>query len=331
MSNFKQQLEQRKVNRSSRTKPLSIDTCTAENLTFGATIKSKNIKLFINIIKTMCFSSDTEIQLSDAGFKYVVEDSKSFQVIAYIKKDFFSDYFIRIPKQLDLLAFGVNLTSFTNLLNAYLDDELSSMNISYYHSENSLLFIINQTDSGQPISDVTKQNLIENQNGEELAGEISTEYFLRTMHSVDPIDFNINSPQFLNSIIIDAVDLHENLEDFSLPIDELEIKITPQKMILRTVGVLQLKTMVKFECTNEAFSKFECFEPSKFRYKFDFFKTMMQGLVVSSKVSITTYVDGLLRLQLMVKVEENQESPAFLEYNMIPSLPDDDIDDADEV
>lgn len=305
---------------------MEIEKCTAENLTFAATLKSKNIKLFTSIIKVMSFIDNTEIQLSAAGFKYVVEESKSFQVTAYIKKEFFSEYILKFPKAMDLIGFGVNLTSFTDLLSAFLDNELGNMNISYYHRQNKLLFVLEQTDNGALGSNKAKQSIVEHEDEEVIAGKIITEYFLKTMHSVDPIDFTVKDPQTLSSLILDAPCFHSVLNDFDRTIDELEIRITQAKMTLRTVGVLQYGASAKFKCNSDIFNKFECTDPSKFSYNFKFFKIMLKGLALASKASIVTHADGLMKVQLMVRVDENQDSPAFLEYNMIPNLPDEDDD-----
>lgn len=309
----------------SQSRTLDIVDCRAKNLTFGASIISKNIKLFLNIIRAMNFINNTEIQLSEEGLKFVVEESKSFQVSAYLKKDFFSKYFIRIPEKEDhCIAFGVNLASFTDLSSAFFDNDLSNLKISYFHRENTLVFACVQIDAGD--HGIAKAADDDDDSEDEPAGEINTEYYLRTMHSNDPIDFELNKPQSLNAIILGSLDFQSVLNNFDRAIEELEFKITPKKMTLRSVGIPQFESMLKFNSGSELFDSFESFEPSKYSYSFNFFKVIIKALPLASKVSINTHADGVMRLQLKLRSDETEDAAAFMEFNMIPRLPDDDED-----
>lgn len=309
----------------SQTRALDIVHCRAENLTFGASINAKNIKLFINIIRAMNFMTHTEIQLSENGLKLVVEESKSFQVSAYLKKDFFSKYFIRMPnKEDDCIAFGVALAAFTNLSSAFFDNDLSNLTVSYFHRENTLVFACIQIDAGDHGINKAADG---DEEDEEPAGEIKTEYYLKTMNSNEPIDFELNKPQTLNSIILGSLDFQSTLNTFDRAIEELEFKITPKKMTLRSVGIPQFESILKFASGSESFDSYESFEPSKFSYSFNFFKVVMKALPLASKVSINTHADGVMRLQLLLRSDETEDSAAYMEFNMIPKLPDDGDED----
>lgn len=312
--------------KSKKSGPLNIKHCVAENLTFGGALKCKNIKLFTAMIKALSFVNNTEIQLSKSGMKYVVEESKSFQATAYIQKDFFSDYFIKLPNDLDMIGFGVNLNSFTDLLSGFIEnDETSTMNISYFDRENQIVFWVIQTDKGEPGKAMRNDESDEDEDA--LAGEIRTEYFLRTMHSINPIDFIVENPETFHSIIINASDFLLMLNDFDRTIEELNVKITPQRMSLRSIGVLQYGIVAKFKSDSSIFDKYEVQGPSQFSYRFNFFKVIMKGLALASKVSIITQINGTMRIQLMVPSDDESETSAFIEYNLIPNLPDDEDDE----
>lgn len=301
--------------------PLNIDDCITDNLSFAATLKSKQIKVFVSLIKALNFVSNTEIQLFQQGFKYVAEESKSFQAVGCLKKEFFNDY--QITKDA-IEGFGVNLSSFTELLPAFLDNDLGSMNFSYYKNENRVLFAIKQTDSGEPTLKASASTV----DDEENAGEIVTEYFIKTMHSIEPIDFDTEGLQLVNSIILDAHDLLSILNDVDKNSEELELKITRSKMAIKVVGNVQVGCIAKISHDSEMFTKFDSEEPSKFIYKFKFFKVIMKALPLASKVSIETYKNGMLKIQLMVKTDEEQNSQsAIIEYNLIPVFPDEDSED----
>lgn len=312
--------------------PLDIQQCIAKNITFAATLKGKSIKVFIGIIKAMNavnFMEGTEMQLSETGLKYVVEESKSFQTAAYIKKEFFDTFYLK-PQDRDIpmVGFSVNLKSFTELLTAILDDDLSSMNIVYYNDKNCISFTCKQTDSGEPGKGKLNPFGFDDKTAEETEVEepieITTEYFVRTMQSVEPIDFTAESRNLVNSIILSAFEFHGIINDFDRSMAEVEIKITEHKMTLKSIGILQYGAVVKLNHDSEIFYKFECTEASKFSYKFSYFKTMLKTLLMASKVSLITHADGMLRMQLMVRNDDEEETAAFIEYNIIPNLPDDD-------
>lgn len=296
--------------------PLEIKSLIPENLTFGSTLKCKNIKLFTAIIKALSFVNNSEIQLSNAGFKYVVEESKSFQAIAYIQKDFFSDYFIKLSGS-DMISFGVNLTSFTDLLSGLIgNDSGSTMNISFFERENQIVFCVLQTDKGDSNKHYTDNDV------EDLAGEIRTEYFMRTMLSIEPIDFTIDDPELFHSIIINAPDFLSLLSDFDRTISEINIKITEHKMTMKSIGILQYASTAKYKSDSEIFDKYECYQPSQFSYRFNYFKVIMKGVALASKVSISTQLNGAMRVQLMVPSDDDSDPTAFIEYNLTPNLPE---------
>ena len=306
-------------------KPLPVESCIPKNIIFGAALKSKHVKTFVSIIKAMNFVNNTEIQLFDQGFKYVAEESKSFQAKACLRKDFFNDYLIKLEDDDDEIpGFGVNLNSFTDLLTALLDNGLSNMRITYYQKENLICFAIQQTDSGDTGANKGGMHSTCGDEIQEPAGEIVNEYFIKTMHSIDPIDFNIDDPHLLNNIIFDASDLLSILQDFEKSIEEVEVKITASRLTIKAVGLVQYGCVCKVSHDSEVFIKYESEAPSKFIYKFKYLKVMMKALSLSSKVSLVTHVNGMMKIQLMVKTEDEEEPSAHIEYNIIPTLPETD-------
>lgn len=313
---------------------LNIDQCRVENTTFAGSLNSKCIKTFIKIIKAMNFINNTEIQISNHGFKYVVEESKCFQTSAYIKKGFFSSFITKFKntndrevEESESVSIGVNLSSFTDLLAGFVDNDLSNMKISYFHKENRLLFTIIQMDEGEKANKGNQNTVDPDHYDEEPAGELRTEFFLKTMRSGEPFEYDTSNTQTLSNLILNAADFHGILSDFDKS-EELQIKITPQRLTLKSIGALQHNSVAKLTSISEIFSTFECSEPSKFIYKFSYFRMVMRALVLASKTSICVYEGGLMRIQLMVRTDDDADSSlAFVEYIMLPSLADEEDDD----
>ncbi|CAO1382177.1 unnamed protein product [Diamesa serratosioi] len=296
---------------------VQIRDCVVQNINFAATIKSSYIKLFMNVIKALNFVDNTEIQLSEEGLKYVVEESKSFQTTAYVKKDFFSRFIYRAPEDVEMLSFGVNMTTFTEFLNAFLDNDLSSMKMIYYGEGNPLAFIFTQVDS---LNNDEEELVDEDEDeDEEAAGEITTEYILRTKQSLELIDFNVSNPLLGSSLIVFGPDLFGILNNFDRSVDELEIIITNKELQFKSIGILQYETNVKIEKHSDSFISYNFQENTKFSYNFTFFKVMLKTLILASKIAIETHLDGMLKIQLMVKSGE-EDIPIFVEYFLVPTL-----------
>lgn len=334
--------EEKKKTKKQKNRPFLVSNCTKENCTFGSTVKSKYIKVFIGIVKAITNVSSvesTEMQISDNGIKLIVEESKSFQTTAYIKKEFFQSFVLTRPfrDEGNVIVFGVNLKSFTEFLTAILDNDLSEMRIAYYHDQNCISFTCEQRDSGvESLLSKGKQSgfgFHDGMPGDEYESiKISTDYFVKTMDIGDSIDFGVVSPNLYHSIILNASDFHGILNDFDRTIDEVEIKVTDRKMTFKSIGILQYDAVVKVDKDSAIFSKYECKEKSKFAYKFSYFKAMLKSLLMASKVSLTTHIDGMLKMQLMVRTDDDEDLAAsFIEYNIIPNLPEDDDEDDDEL
>lgn len=295
-----------------KTGPLDVEQCVAKNMTFASTLKSKFIKVFVGIIKSLNFVAETEIELTDNGLKYIVEESKSFQVTAYIMHTFFTTFLFKPPKGTVIISFGVKLNSLTDLLSAFIDNDLGNMNITYFHNENLIVFSCTQVDSGETKTKKVKRPI----NIDEEASEIKTDYYLRTMNSIEPIDFECTD-KIASDLIIEASVLLDVLNDFDRSNEELRVKITLDKLQLRSCR--GLSAVAKLHANTDAFDKFNCKETTRFAYKFAHFRVLAKGLPFARKASLRTFVNGLLRIQLRVKVED-EESAAFIEYNMMPNV-----------
>lgn len=245
----------------------------------------------------------------------MVEESKSFQTTAYVKKDFFSRFIYRAPDDIEMLSFGVNMTTFTEFLNAFLDNDLSSMKMIYYGEGNPLAFIFTQVDS---LND-DEEELMDEDHEEDAAGEITSEYILRTKQSLELIDFNVSNPLLGSSLIVLGPDLYGILNNFDRSVDELEISITNKELQFKSIGILQYETNVKIEKHSDSFVSYNFQENTKYRYTFTFFKVMLKTLIFASKIAIETHLDGMLKIQLMVKNGE-EDIPIFVEYFLVPTL-----------
>lgn len=318
------------MSKAHQTQPMSIADCVPDKIIFAAIIGKRHVRLFMQIIKAMSFVGNTEIQVGADGLKYVVDESKSFQIAAYIKKDFFESYIFPRRQKADI-AFAVNFSSLTEFLSAILDNDLSSLKMVYYGDANPLAVVLVQTDSKDSMRHTTKSMTVQGDldMDEEPAGNITTECLLSTRESQNPIDFALADPQLSSSLILDAQEFHSLINDFDRTIDELHIKISSKSLILRSVGILQYETVVKLTRDNEIFIRFDQVQTSRFSYNFNYFKVLLRTLYMAKKICLETHIDGLLKVQLMVpsNFDDEDTSLIFIEYFMVPSLADDEEED----
>lgn len=119
-----------------------------------------------------------------------------------------------------------------------------------------------------------------------------------------------------------------HLADLHKSTEELEITINSNKLQFRSLAALQMEQTTTLPNNDEIFSRFDCEKASKFVYKFTYFKVIMKSLILSTKTSFQTFSDGLLKVQLMVRCDEdNSEGSAFIEFNMLANYEDADEDD----
>lgn len=319
---------------------IPIDELNVKNIHIACQVKAKNVRCFINIIRSLTFTNNTEIHFSPTGMKFIAEDSQFFQGSAYVKKGFFFDFRYRCLTD-DLLNFGVDLSKFTEFLTAFIDNDMCLLKIVYYGDERPLAFIVNQTDSFHskvlPKNDQdTNTTFIDvpNDDNDEAAGHVVTEYIITTKNSINPVDFNALAVDPLSLIVIETRPFLECLQEFdSKTITDIQISIRKQQIVMRSVGVQQCDTTVKIRYEHKFVQRHDVDKCTKFSYKYSCFKFMIKALHMASRLSMETFVSGLIRFQLMVKSEEPDTEAVYLEFDVganIDSVDDDENDDNDE-
>lgn len=247
--------------------------------------------------------------ISDEGLKFVVEDSKCFQSIAYIQKTSFSHFKIKPSKE--PYSFGLSLSAFTEYLNSFVDNDSSSMKLIYFGPGS--LFVLNLIQS-EDYDD--EEDDPDNDTGE---NQIFTEYLLRIKNCEDMIDFEEAEENLANSTIFDGPDFYEILNDIDKTIDELEIEIDSNHNIkMKSCGILQYETNIDIPRACDIIVSGTLKQATKFRYKFVHIKLMLRTLVLASKISLKTFLDGLLKLQLVVNADDEEQ--IFVEYFLVPSI-----------
>lgn len=202
------------------------------NIKVAVVIDNQNVKVFLNAIKSLNFTNNTELQFEANQMKYIAEESQYFQACAYFHTNFFQLYrfvLTRVP----YLSCGLNFDKFVDFFLAITDTSLSttSLKMVYYGDDLPMAFIFTQTDvEGANDNDISKlavtqasNNCLDSprtQESEEddgfdmqFAGLIRTEYVITVKRSINPIDFNAMPLKEISKIIVSS---HQFLSGFDL-------------------------------------------------------------------------------------------------------------------
>lgn len=332
-----------------RPKKLQVDELTVYNIQLASTINSNNVGAFLEILRSLNFCNNADVQFSANGIKYVVEESQFFQGCAYFTKEFFEHFYFRSKDK--HFVCGIDFGSFIEFSSAWMNNELASLKIIYYGDERPMAFVFTQIDDGLDDDDETQNskvpqtnkpasplncpnlssryNFLQSDSGDadEVVAvnpttkvqEIVTEYIITTKHSNNPIDFNMLSPNISSSIVFYAAAFLEIIEEFDKNVQELRLIIKDKTIAMKSFGVMHCHTEMRSEQSDNTFLRFNCTAHSQFSYKFNCFKSMIPSIQLGTKVTIETGNTGVLRFQISMDNDDDERFP-FIEFNIIPNI-----------
>jgi hypothetical protein len=208
--------------------------------------------------------------------------------------------------------FGVSLSSFTDYLNSFIDNDSSSLKIIYFGPGSLLALNFVQTEDRDSDDD---------DDGE--SSQIVTEYLLKVKNCSEPIDFEEPDEHIANTTILNGPDFYEILNDINRSNDELEIEIDANHNVkLRSCGLLRYETNVDIPRSCDTILSGNLKQATKYRYKFSYIKLMLKTLALAQKISLRTFTDGLLKLQMVINAGD-EDSQLFVEYYIVASCDED--------
>lgn len=322
-----------------KSEKVPVEKLTVKSISVACQVKAKNVRSLINVIRSLNFTNNTEMHFSKTGMKFIAEQSQFFQGSAYIKNGFFYEYRFKRGDD-DVLNFGIDLSKLTEFLNAFIDNDMCLLKIVYYGDDKPVAFVFNQTDllnhkkNAKNAADDSLTTFIDlpNDDKEESAGLVVTEYIINTKNSINPVDFNSIQLKSKSLLVIETKPFLECIQDFdSKTITDILITINKQQLMMRSVGIQQCDTMITVKLDHKFVQRKDVFEDSKFSYRFSCFKNMMKALHMATRLSMETFESGLIQLQLMVKAEEPNTEAIYLEFDIGANIDDDDdFDDEEE-
>lgn len=259
--------------------------------------KLDNARNMTTMLKAIHFKDTAIVFASENGLKVTVEDAKCVLANAFIQSELFQQYLLRVEQ----ITFSINLTVLMECLNIFgaasQPSSTTSLKMCYEGYGHPLVLMLE--DSG-----------------------VLTDCSIKTQESEETLDFNFNSANVVNKIIIKSECLKEAFSELDMTSEVLEILMSPDKPHLRlstfgNAGTIQSD----FPKDSEMVEQFLCSERTVNRYKIVLLKPSVKALMVSMRTSIRTDNRGFLSMQYMIKMDDGQI--CFAEYFCSP---DEDFD-----
>lgn len=259
--------------------------------------KLENTKHFYNALKAINFNKNVNIILSETGLKAIVEEAKYVQAVAYVTRDFFSEFRLLQNEEISIC---VNLDVVCDCLSIFTGVE-SSMKMIYKGAGAPLVFVLEH-------------------HGED---ELITECSVKTQNGEEPMDFQLDEENAsYNSIILRGPDFSTLITEINKSADELEVFMSPKSPHFRltTLGVMAAESNVVVARTSDMIIIFTCKNTTSAKYKMSHIRIPMKAMILASKVALRTDDTGILGMQMMITSEESAQ--IYIEYFITPLFDD---------
>lgn len=236
-----------------------------------------NIKMFYSALKSVQIHNDILIDLSDNGFKAIVQDAKYLQAFVYVNKECFTEYGL-----LEDTRIRVNLSVLCDCLSIFANSGVDCSMKMIYKGEGSPLILILE------------------QHGTD---DLVTECSIKTKNFEEPLNFTIDDDeQGFNTIILRGSDFATLINEINKSAEELEIFMSNKAPYFRltVLGVVQSESKMEVAKTSEMIITFSCDNEFANKYRMSHIRGMMKSLALANKVAIRTDSTGLLNLQMMI-------------------------------
>jgi len=253
-----------------------------------------NARTLSNILKAIHFKDTCIIFASENGLKVTTEDAKCVQANAFVQAGLFSYFIIREEQT----TFKVNLTTLLDCLNIFGSSSAAGT------SSNPALKMC-YGGYGSPLI------LLIEENG------VITDCSLKTQEPEETLDFNFNSANVVNKLIMKSECLKEAFSEIDGSSEVLEFLMSPDKPHFRMSAFGNTGSYHSdVPKDSDMVESFQCSQTQTNRYKVSLLKPSVKALILSSRISIRTDQRGFLSMQYMIKTDDGQV--AFVEYFCAP-------------
>jgi len=268
------------------------------------------VKIFSQLLKSIAFHNRSTWFISVNGIKVTVEDAKSVQTNAFIKKEIFQEFSLKTGRgdeeDSDDLSFSINLDVVLECLNMF-GGVGGGGDASHCGSPNLKICYAGY---GHPLIFFLEE------------GGVITDCRIKTREAEECLDFNFPNAKIISKIIMNSDHLKDVMNELDSGSEYIKFQICPtnQTFEISTDGPAG-DCVFTVPRDSDMVEHFTCDTTSRARYKLSIMKHGIKPLNLSDKVSIRMDEREFLCLQYMVQTEEG---PAFLEFYCAPEEEDPD-------
>lgn len=282
------------------------------------------------LLRCIGFSSKVQVQVSEAGLRFSVQDSQVMQGFAFLEEDLFTSYQYNPPagqsqEEQDSPAFQVSLTALLETLQIFgvteRSDRWTAKNDAYSSGiasatadsafDNRVLGMtgvcrILYAAEGEPLCIVL----------EETGVSTTCELVTYEPESAEIIPFDRD--QIPLKIIMRATWMQDAINELSTTSpDKLTITASDRApyLVLLSTGPLG-SAGVEFSKDPQLLETFQVSRKSTNSYRFSLVKNTAKAMAVATKVSIRGDAQGVLSMQFMIEVGHGAVS--FVDFRFVP-------------
>lgn len=310
---------------------------------------SSSARQLFQLLNCIRFAPKVQVQISNEGLRFAVEESRVMQGIVFLDKALFTSFDCALPTsevdEDDLDSFASDLPNFQISLSALLETlqifgaaEASTARFSKPDSDgygsnirrdrpnafsNQALGMagvcrLSYAGLGSPFSIILEES------------GVTTTCNLNTYEPESPEEIPFHRDAMQVKIIMQARWLFDAISELSSTSPtRLDITASPTAPYLSLSAVGHLgSASVDFAKGRELLETFTVGEKWAQSYKFEMIKAAGDAMRLASKVSVRGDEQGVLSLQFMVEIEGGGVS--FVDFRFVPFLSEDEEDEEDE-
>jgi hypothetical protein len=146
----------------------------------------------------------------------------------------------------------------------------------------------------------------------------ATKAFIHTSNVEELVIFNMS---FVNKIILTAEAFIDFWKSVDISSDWIEIAINNKEPWLQlSTESERAKVNYNIDRDSDDIEQYHCSVEVRNKYKMSLLKLSIKALFHTTKLSIRTDSEGLLSLQFMIKLDDNDCEHSFVEYFVVPDV-----------
>ncbi|XP_011684612.1 PREDICTED: cell cycle checkpoint protein RAD1 [Wasmannia auropunctata] len=262
----------------------------AEGYALVAKMGLTNLKIVIQLLKTINFKETATCLGTENGLRITVEDAKCMQATAYIPTTVFDEFELK-----EDVTFSLSLNILVECLCMFWPTS----------QEDAVAVQMFYKGTGYPVSVIIEED------------GVITDCSLKTLEVDALLDFHLDN--VVNKVVLKTELLKDVMAELDPTSELVELRLSPEEPFFRfsTEGLGGI-CHIDLPHDSDLIETFQCTSTAVSNFKLVHIKPAMKALSCANKVSLRTNNVGLLCFQYMVQTENGHT--CFIEYYISPLI-----------